>query len=736
MWGIQKRLKGKQFMSGKWKKIIWMICMVQLVIIHGACLIRLAIYGRMQWVWVFMLGALIMVIFQYGSYRRFIKECVQDLSMLEDAGIQVVFEQANEEAGNRENHSRIYVNQHIRIPFVMGFLHPAVIIPDTCMRDANLALLFMHECYHIKRHDTLYKYVMLACNCFLWFHPLAYLLRYISYRDIEISCDEMVVQGKSKEERYRYGSFLLESAGRERKKGKAYSAYWNDSKSILRSRIQAVMEEKRKWDGLARLAVVLLLLEALVLAVWFGRELRSDYNEVNKPVNEFEDVAAPPIYTDAAVQEMLQLTPVPRDSYGFPLFEQYYDLYPDKEMEELTMEPANPWQYVIEGPGNYKNALWPAVQRFWYYMENQEGFSSEYYKGNPHYTTYETIYSDLIAGDIHDAVWGIIWKIYAPDYEGLNSYQKGYVESAGADDQYVYFSMAVHIQMVEPYLFQAVGFADLEQVLEAYQTNYPDRELSDFPQLESAVTSEPSIEQYAVVSQDEKLYVELGADERIEVPAEIEWFQDAGDPLSGASTLRKECYQCDQNKIILVHGNSTQGVSAIIYENDQWKTVSVTTDFPYGLSKIYVDFPENEQVGYIYGVVERVVFQEACVLYQTTDGGNSWEQVAMSQNAKEHSLTMDFDFLTEQIGYLAIHSSSGNAPELLRTEDGGKNWEPVIFDQVPEYFCQAYAPEMQDGKLVLYVGMEGYSERKGEKAYYESANDGKSWNYKKQVFRQ
>ena len=59
-----------------------------------------------------------------------------------------------------------------------------------------------------------------------------------------------------------------------------------------------------------------------------------------------------------------------------------------------------------------------------------------------------------------------------------------------------------------------------------------------------------------------------------------------------------------------------------------------------------------------------------------------------------------------------------------------------MFDVVPEYFSQAYAPEVRDGKLVLYVGMEEYGERKGKKAYYESTDNGKSWNYKKQVFRE
>ena len=208
--------------------------------------------------------------------------------------------------------------------------------------------------------------------------------------------------------------------------------------------------------------------------------------------------------------------------------------------------------------------------------------------------------------------------------------------------------------------------------------------------------------------------------------------------MTGAANgVRSECYQCDEKKVIFAYTNEEK-VYVSMYEGGSWKQVLVTDDYPYGLSKIYVDFPENSEVGYIYGVVERVVFQEGAVLLKTTDGGNSWETVPASDNALQHSLTMDFDFLTDQTGYLAIHTSYAPSavPQLLRTEDGGITWTQVIFDKVPDYFCQAYAPELEDGRLVLYVGMEEYSEMNGEKAFYESTDDGRSWNYKNKVIRQ
>ena len=526
-------------MSGRWKKIIWLICMAELCVIHEAYLMHCFLYRRKLLIIFFLLGTLLMTAFQYISYRRFIRDCVENITMLEDAKVQEAFREANLEAGNQEDTARrIYVNSKINIPFVMGFLKQSVILPKDCMKDENLPFLLLHECYHIRRHDTLYKYVMLACNCFLWFHPLAYFLRYISYRDIEVSCDEAVVRGKHKEERYRYGKFLLESVGREREKGRAYSAYWNDSKAILKCRMQAVMEERRDWDFLAKMAVLFLIVEAVLLSIFAARNLMEQQKEINRPLNEFEAVAAPPIYSDEAIQEMLNEKPVSPDSYGIDLMEKYAKLYPEKPFEDIQFEPDGPWQFVLKRPDHFKDSLYVALQRFWYYMEDQEAFTSQYYDGTSGNTMVHIVYSDLLSGDIEDAVWGVVWKMYTSDYTQTNSYQKGYARTVGDDADYLYFTTAVRIKMTEPYVFEAAGFADLDRTMEALKDKYPEADYADFPRLGDSKQKE---EGYQLVSDEEQLYLENAALERIVIPIEKEWLADQGDPLTGAANgVRRE----------------------------------------------------------------------------------------------------------------------------------------------------------------------------------------------------
>ena len=120
----------------------------------------------------------------------------------------------------------------------MGIFRQAIIIPTSCFHYPNLRLILLHECYHVKRRDTLYKVIMLGANCFLWFNPIAYFIRYISYQDIEISCDEAVVKGNTKEERLEYGSFLIANAKIAGTKDNAFNVYWNTSKRVLKHRIE------------------------------------------------------------------------------------------------------------------------------------------------------------------------------------------------------------------------------------------------------------------------------------------------------------------------------------------------------------------------------------------------------------------------------------------------------------------------------------------------------------------
>lgn len=109
-------------MSGRLKKIIWLILMAEFVVLHIAVLSKLYLHGQKFALIAFLGGSLIMVIMQYLGYRSFMKGCAKNISKIEDEDIRNVFSKAISESGNNIEKVRIYEDNEVATPFVMGFL--------------------------------------------------------------------------------------------------------------------------------------------------------------------------------------------------------------------------------------------------------------------------------------------------------------------------------------------------------------------------------------------------------------------------------------------------------------------------------------------------------------------------------------------------------------------------------------------------------------------------------------
>lgn len=116
----------------------------------------------------------------------------------------------------------VYRSDKINTPFVMGIMHPRIYVP--CFLDKSaLEYVLLHERCHIKRHDYIVKMVSFVLLCIHWFNPLIWLAFHLMGKDMEMSCDEMVVEkmnvkhdtDKSKINKdYSYALLSCASAGR------------------------------------------------------------------------------------------------------------------------------------------------------------------------------------------------------------------------------------------------------------------------------------------------------------------------------------------------------------------------------------------------------------------------------------------------------------------------------------------------------------------------------------------
>ena len=149
-------------------------------------------------------------------------------------------------------------------PASIGILRPRIIFPQGMDLDNEqlVRYILVHEYVHIRRFDTLWKLLALCAVCVHWFNPLVWVMLVLLNRDLELSCDEMVLRHFGGTERASYAHSLIDMAERGRPFSFMHSYF---SKNAAEERIIAIMKYKKT----SLLAVVLALVLTLGMAAGF-----------------------------------------------------------------------------------------------------------------------------------------------------------------------------------------------------------------------------------------------------------------------------------------------------------------------------------------------------------------------------------------------------------------------------------------------------------------------------------
>jgi len=102
----------------------------------------------------------------------------------------------------------IYQAENIPTPFVLGILQPRIYLPYH-MAVQNMEYVIAHEQAHIKRFDHCTKPIGFLLLALYWFHPLMWIAYILFCRDIELACDEQVIQNMGARQRADYSQALL-----------------------------------------------------------------------------------------------------------------------------------------------------------------------------------------------------------------------------------------------------------------------------------------------------------------------------------------------------------------------------------------------------------------------------------------------------------------------------------------------------------------------------------------------
>lgn len=190
--------------------------------------------------------SLILFIRKITIYQGFVKYiragCVEvaDIDLLERFGKLV-------EQKKVRTTVELYTNNLISSPLLIGFFRPCIVLPSADLPPADFKYTILHELTHYKRRDMFYKWLVQLAVCVHWFNPLVYLMSREVSRACELSCDEAVVWTLDPQERRAYGDTLLNAMGAGGNyKDALASVTLNESKELLKERLDAIMSFKRK----------------------------------------------------------------------------------------------------------------------------------------------------------------------------------------------------------------------------------------------------------------------------------------------------------------------------------------------------------------------------------------------------------------------------------------------------------------------------------------------------------
>lgn len=165
---------------------------------------------------------------------------------------------------SQDKENRIQVVDSVQTAFVCGMIRPWVYLPAG-MTEEEKAYITAHEQYHRRRRDYLLKAAALCITAVHWFNPFAWIALLLFCQDMEVSCDEKVLEHTSGQMRKQYAASLLKFAAMQN--GFLVTSL-NFGKPALESRIKNVLKEKKKSILITVAAVI------GVLAVAMGLFLR------------------------------------------------------------------------------------------------------------------------------------------------------------------------------------------------------------------------------------------------------------------------------------------------------------------------------------------------------------------------------------------------------------------------------------------------------------------------------
>lgn len=151
---------------------------------------------------------------------------------------------------------RVYSTPALSTPVVEGVFRVKLLLPEGLAAGQEAEMMLSHEITHVCRGDIGKKLLLLAAGCVHWFNPFVWLMVHRAGQDIELACDERVVQGQSQGWRLAYSAALLACAkSRPVLMQPLLVSGFKDSKNSLMERFKSMLDTRAKRKGTLLIAL-------------------------------------------------------------------------------------------------------------------------------------------------------------------------------------------------------------------------------------------------------------------------------------------------------------------------------------------------------------------------------------------------------------------------------------------------------------------------------------------------
>lgn len=264
--------------------------------------------------WIWLITAVVFLVHHIIVYLKFKNKIRYLVCDVYDSNIKNLYQNLISEM-NMKWKINLKLCRGISSPMVIGILKPCILLPKASYKNEEIKWILKHELIHYKKHDILYKIVLILTMAIHWFNPLVYIMWKIMNSDCELACDEAVLKDSDIEERKVYALTLVDSMKRNRKDifQHGFSTGFNVNENMLKRRFENMFNIKRKKRGIASgILIVAISAASLVSFKVFAEDntntmsTKPEITEVNKD-NTVLSTRSATVVIDVATGKVIEL---------------------------------------------------------------------------------------------------------------------------------------------------------------------------------------------------------------------------------------------------------------------------------------------------------------------------------------------------------------------------------------------------------------------------------------------